>query len=178
MVTKTIRVSDEDWKVIEKELNESGLSFADFARNRLMQKNKNENQKSDLKDFAEILKTNCKALDTQIAKYISVLLEKLEKQEERFNKFLEEKAFAEFTVAATIEDREKVEDINFYKVGDVLENTENVRSVILKIDKEKQSFTLTPYPILENKYIYIADNVGLKDRVLKKLSRVLRLIKD
>ncbi len=177
MVTKTIRVSDEDWKVIEKELNESGLSFADFARNRLMQKNQNKNQKSDLKDFSEIVKNNCKVLDTQIAKYISVLLEKLEKQEKRFNKFLEEKAFAEFTVIATKEDKEKITDINFYQVGDILENDVGFRSVILKIDRENEIFTLTPYPILEDKY-YVQDNVDLKNRVLRKLNRVLRLKKD
>ena len=176
MVTKSMKFTDEEWSIIEKELQKSGMTFSDFARERLTKQQKTEN--TNLKDFSEILKMNCKALDTQIAKYISVLLEKLEKQEERFNKFLEEKAFAEFTVIATRKDKEKITDINFYKVGDVLENTENVRSVILKIDKEKQSFTLTPYPILEDKYIYIANNVGLKDRVLKKLSRVLRLKKD
>jgi len=178
MVTKTIRVSDEDWKAIEKELNESGLSFADFARNRLMQKNQNENLKTDLIDFSEIVKVNCKTLDTQVAKYISVLLEKLEKQEKRFNKFLEEKAFVEFTVVATREEKEKVEDINFYRVGDILENDVGFRSVILKIDRENEIFTLTPYPILEEKY-YIQDStVDLRGRVLKYLKRVLRLKKD
>ena len=175
MVKKTLNFKDEEWKEIEKEFAKTDLTFTEFVKNKILN---NKTQNVDLKNFSELLKNNCKALDTQIAKYISVLLEKLEKQEERFNKFLEEKAFAEFTVIATREDKEKITDINFYKVGDVLENTENVRSVILKIDKEKQSFTLTPYPVLEDKYIYIANNVGLKDRVLKKLSRVLRLKKD
>jgi len=176
MVTKSMKFTDEEWKVIEQELQKNGKNFSDFARERLTKNTKTEN--ADLKDFSEIVKVNCKTLDTQTAKYISVLLEKLEKQEERFNKFLEEKAFAEFTVVATKEDKEKIEDINFYRVGDVLENTENVRSVILKINKENKSFTLTPYPILEDKYFFTVENVGLKDRVLKKLNRVLRLKKD
>lgn len=174
MVKKTLNFKDEEWKEIEKEFAKTDLTFTDFVKERILN---NQNSKSDLKDFSELLKNNCKVLDTQIAKYISVLLEKLEKQEERFNKFLEEKAFAEFTVAATIEEKEKVEDINFYRVGDVLENKKNVRSVILKINKEDETFTITPYPILEDKYIHIVNDVELKDRVLKKLNRVLRLKK-
>jgi len=175
MVKKTLNFKEEEWAEIEKEFVKTDLTFTDFVKEKILN---NQTQKNDLKDFAELLKNNCKALDTQIAKYISVLLEKIEKQEERFNKFLEEKAFAEFTIAATKEDKEKIEDINFYRIGDVLENTENVRSVILKINKENKSFTLTPYPVLEDKYFFTVENVGLKDRVLKKLNRVLRLKKD
>ena len=175
MVTKSMKFTDQEWKIIEEELKKSGMNFSDFAREKLTKKQKTEN--NDLKDFSEIVKNNCKVLDTQVAKYISVLLEKLEKQEKRFNKFLEEKAFAEFTVIATRKDKEKVEDIDFYQVGDILENDVGFRSVILKIDRENEIFTLTPYPILEDKY-YVQDNVDLKNRVLRKLNRVLRLKKD
>jgi len=177
MVTKTIRVSDEDWKAIEKELEESGLSFADFARERLTKKQK-ENPKSDLKDFAELLKNNCKALDLQITKYISVLLERIDKQQEKINKILENKTYTEFTVAATIKDKDKVEDINFYRVGDVLENDEGFKSVILKIDRENEIFTLTPFPILVDEYYFQDNTVDLRNRILKKLKRVLRPVKS
>jgi len=176
MVTKTIRVSDEDWKAIEKELEESGLSFADFARERLIKNTKTEN--ADLKDFSELLKNNCKALDTQITKYISVLLERIDKQQEKINKILENKTYTEFTVAATIKDKDKVEDINFYRVGDVLENDEGFKSVILKIDRENEIFTLTPFPILVDEYYFQDNTVDLRNRILKKLKRVLRPVKS
>ena len=177
MVTKTIRVSDEDWKTIEKELEESGLSFADFARERLMQKKQKENLKSDLKDFAELLKNNCKALDLQIAKYISVLLKKIEAQQNKINKILENKTYQEFYIVAS---REKnfnlLKDINTYKVGDILESEEHYRNIIVKIDYENKKMIITPFPLMIDKE-YFQKEVTL-ERVIEKVYTLYRAVKN
>jgi len=175
MVTKSMKFTDAEWSVIEQELQKSGKSFSDFARERLTKQQKTENTK--LKDFAELLKNNCKALDLQIAKYISVLLERIDKQQEKINKILENNVYADFTIIANYKDKEKITDINFYRVGDFLANKQGIINVILKINKEEQKILVSSYPFLIEKGETETKWVDLKD-IVKKLYYVFRIIKD
>jgi len=175
MVTKSMKFTDEEWKVIEQELQKNGKSFSDFAREKLTKKQKAEN--ADLKDFAELLKNNCKALDLQIAKYISVLLEKIEAQQNKINKILENKTYQEFYIVAS---REKnfnlLKDINTYKVGDILESEEHYRNIIVKIDYENKKMIITPFPLMIDKE-YFQKEVTL-ERVIEKVYALYRAVKN
>ena len=175
MVTKSIRFTDEEWKVIEEGLQKSGTNFSDFVKARLTKKQKTEN--TDLKDFSELLKNNCKVLDTQIAKYISVLLEKIETQQNKINKILENKTYEEFyTVASKKKNFEKLKDINTYKVGDILESEEHYRNIILKVDYENKKIIITSFPLLTDEE-YFQKEVTL-NRVIEKVARLYRIKKD
>ena len=175
MVTKSMKFTDEEWSIIEKELQKSGMTFSDFARERLTKQQKTE--KTDLKNFSEILKINCKTLDTQIVKYISVLLEKIEEQQNKINKILENKTYAEFyTVASREKNFDVLKNINTYKTGDILESEEHYRNIIVKIDYENKKMVITPFPLM-NKKEYFQKEVTI-ERVIEKVYALYRITKD
>ncbi len=175
MVTKSMKFTNEEWKIIEEELKKSGTNFSDFARERLTKKQKTEN--TNLKDFAELLKNNCKVLDVQIAKYISVLLERIDKQQNKINKILENKTYAEFyTIASRNKNFEKLKDINTFQVGDILESEEHYRNIILKIDHKNKKMIITPFPLMTDEE-YFQKEVTLS-RVVEKVEKLYRIKKD
>ena len=174
MLKKTLNFKEEEWVEIEKEFAKTDLTFTDFVKEKILN---NQNSKTDLKDFSEIVKNNCKVLDTQVAKYISVLLEKTETQQNKINKILENKVYAEFyTVADRDKNFEKLKDINTYKTGDILESEEHYRNIILKIDYENKKITITPFPLMVDDE-YFQKEVTLS-RVVEKVEKLYRIKKD
>jgi len=174
MVKKTLNFKDEEWKEIEKEFAKTDLTFTDFVKEKILS---NQNAKSDLKDFSELLKNNCKVLDTQVAKYISVLLERIDKQQNKINKILENKTYAEFyTVAGRNKNFEKLKDINTYKAGDILESEEHYRNIIVRVDYENKKMLITPFPLMVDEE-YFQKEVTL-NRVVEKVEKLYRIKKD
>jgi len=161
MVKKTLNFKEQEWKEIEKEFAKTDLTFTDFVKEKILS---NQNSKTDLIDFSELLKNNCKVLDTQIAKYISVLLEKLEKQEKRFNKILENNVYADFKIIATSKDQDKLKDINFYRAGDFLRNKQGILNLILKVNREKEEVLIASYPLTakdtQTKWVHVKKDVA------------------
>jgi predicted HNH restriction endonuclease len=177
MVTKSLKFKDEEYKQIEKILNETGLSFAEFARQKLLS-NETNNNIIDLQNFEKILQSNLKILDTQIAKYLTVLINKIENYNKKVNNFLENKTYSTFFRVADRstgkeEDDQKIKDIKTYSVGDVIVTKRGLKFLIIKIDHEKEIISIIAFPI-EEEFLNKVVDLTIKE-LSEEVLKILRL---
>ena len=126
MVIKSIKFSDEEWSKIEEELAFE-KNFSTFVKRKIL-------NNSNICDEKKI---------DELKNLIINLIDKIEKETIVNN-------FKEFFVVATKSDVQKLKNIEIYQKGDVIENLNFVRSLILEVDKQNETLLITQFPLVEN----------------------------